>query len=178
MAALGLGCCARALVAMSRGYSLAAGFSCCRAWVLERGFNSCGTLASVVVTSQHVESFQIKDVTCVSCIGRQIHNHWTTREVLSDSLISSLPPFFLSDYWSFGYSLTSDHFYFHTKWMTKNNAQSSANWETFSSPLSFKDILIEVKYNSHPYTHIQGCLVCKPIWGLFFPPSACHMVIP
>ena len=73
-------------------------FFCCRAWALERGLSSCCTLASVVSTSQHVESSQIKDGTCVSCIGRQIHNHWTTREVLSDILISSLLPFFLSDY--------------------------------------------------------------------------------
>ena len=29
---------------------------------------------------QHVGSFWIKDLTHVSCIGRRILNHWTTRE--------------------------------------------------------------------------------------------------
>ena len=29
-----------------------------------------------------VESSQTKDRTCVPCIGRQWHSHWTTREVL------------------------------------------------------------------------------------------------
>ena len=30
----------------------------------------------------HVESSQTRDRTCVPCIGRQWHSHWTTREVL------------------------------------------------------------------------------------------------
>ena len=30
---------------------------------------------------QHVDSSQTRDRTCVLCIGRQILNHWTTREV-------------------------------------------------------------------------------------------------
>ena len=33
------------------------------------------------VTWQHVGSSQTRDRTCVSCIGRQILKHWTTREV-------------------------------------------------------------------------------------------------
>ena len=34
-----------------------------------------------LVAPQHVESSQTRDQTSVTCIGRQIPNHWTTREV-------------------------------------------------------------------------------------------------
>ena len=34
------------------------------------------------VTPRHVESSQTRDRTCVRCIGRQVLNHWATREVL------------------------------------------------------------------------------------------------
>ena len=107
LAVLGFCCCAQAFFSCGEWGLLSSRdvqashcghFFCCRAWALECGLSSCGTLVSVVITSQHVESSQIKDGTCVLCIGRQILNHWTTREVLSDILISSLLPFFLSDY--------------------------------------------------------------------------------
>ena len=35
------------------------------------------------VAPQHVEASWSRDQTCVACIGRRIHNHWTTREVLN-----------------------------------------------------------------------------------------------
>ena len=38
------------------------------------GFSHCAP--------QHMESSWTRDLTCVPCIGRQILNHWTTREVL------------------------------------------------------------------------------------------------
>ena len=107
LAVLGFCCCAQAFFSCGEWGLLSSRdvqashcghFFCCRAWALECGLSSCGTLVSVVITSQHVESSRIKDGTCVLCIGRQILNHWTTREVLSDILISSLLPFFLSDY--------------------------------------------------------------------------------
>ena len=41
------------------------------------------------VATWHVESSQTRDSTCVPCIGRQILNNWTTREVLSSSLNKS-----------------------------------------------------------------------------------------
>ena len=34
-----------------------------------------------LVVPQHVGSSWIRDQTCVPCIGRQVLNHWTTREV-------------------------------------------------------------------------------------------------
>ena len=78
------------------------GFSCCRAWALgHAGFSSCGSWAPApehrlsscwhmgLVALQHVESSQTRNQTCVSCIGRQTLNHWTTREVPStEALIS------------------------------------------------------------------------------------------
>ena len=36
----------------------------------------------LLLAGRHVESSQSKDGTRVSCIGRQILNHWTTREIL------------------------------------------------------------------------------------------------
>ena len=53
-------------------------FSFCGAWALEYKLSSCGVQA--LVAPQHVESPQIRNQTHVPCIGRQILNHWTTRE--------------------------------------------------------------------------------------------------
>ena len=56
-----------------------ASFSC-GAWALGlASFNSCGERAPGHMGS--VVSSQTRVRTCVSCIGRQILNHWTTREV-------------------------------------------------------------------------------------------------
>ena len=54
-----------------------------------------GTKASVVVAfrfiaPQHVESSWTSNQTCAPCIGRQILNHWTTREVLFSFFYSSI----------------------------------------------------------------------------------------
>ena len=66
-------------------------------FVAARSFSSCGAQASSslrllvlgsvvvacgVVAAGHVESSRTRDGTCVPCVGRQILNHWTTREVL------------------------------------------------------------------------------------------------
>ena len=59
------------------------GFSCCRARALD-------TQTSVAVVLRHVESSQTRDQTYVPCVGRQILNHWTTREVLEQILESPL----------------------------------------------------------------------------------------
>ena len=60
------------LVVASEGYFLAAvlGLSVAVASLVDRGF----------VALRHVRSSQTMDRTCVPCIGRQILNHWTTRE--------------------------------------------------------------------------------------------------
>ena len=56
-----------------------ASFSC-GAWALGlASFSSCGEWAPGHMGS--VVSSQTRVRTCVSCIGRQILNHWTTREV-------------------------------------------------------------------------------------------------
>ena len=80
------------LVAASRDYSSVGytGFSLqrllllqstgARVWasvVAAEGFNSCG-----LVAPWHVGSSWNRDQTCVSCISRRIHNHWTTKEFL------------------------------------------------------------------------------------------------
>ena len=70
------------------------GFSCCGAQalgtrasvVVARGFSSCGTQAQQLwftglVAPRHVGSSRIRARTRVPCIGRQILNHCTTREV-------------------------------------------------------------------------------------------------
>ena len=82
------------LVAVSRGYSSLwyVGFSLW--WLLLlwsmgsrcAGFSSCGTQAQQLrctglVAPWHVGSSQTKARTYVSCIGRQILNYCTTREV-------------------------------------------------------------------------------------------------
>ena len=51
------------------------------------GFSSCSTWAQWLwhmglVAPRHVKSFWTRDQTHVPCTGRQILNHWTTREIL------------------------------------------------------------------------------------------------
>ena len=74
-------------------------FSYCRAWALgHMGFGTWSTWLSSwgsqapeyrfhvwlmgLAVSWHVESSQIRDWTCVSCIGRQVLYHWATSEAL------------------------------------------------------------------------------------------------
>ena len=57
-----------------------------RAGIPVRGAQVPGVKASVVAAQglaapRHVESFQTRDQTHVPCVGRQIPNRWTTREV-------------------------------------------------------------------------------------------------
>ena len=57
------------------------------------GFSSCSTWAHQymymgIVAPKHVVFSRTRDWTCVPCIGRQILNHWTTREVPALSLLS------------------------------------------------------------------------------------------
>ena len=55
------------------------GFSCCAAQAL--GHRLQQLWHTGLVAPQHVGSSQTRDQTCVPCTGRQILNHWTTREV-------------------------------------------------------------------------------------------------
>ena len=92
MAVLGLRCCMRAFSSCSEREpcsscavqtSHCGGISCCRVWAL-------GTQASVVlmhVAPWHVGTSRTRDRTHVPCIGRQIPNHWTTREVSKGSFL-------------------------------------------------------------------------------------------
>ena len=66
---------------------LCSGFSCCGAWAL-----GCECL----VASWHMLSSQTKDQTRVPCTGRQILNHWITREVPSHRYIFCLSIYFLA----------------------------------------------------------------------------------
>ena len=65
---------------------------CCGAWAPERvGFGSCDMQAELSCSMWNLSS-PTRDRTCISCPGRQILNHWATREapsrpcVLTDSL--------------------------------------------------------------------------------------------
>ena len=86
------------LVAASGGYSPAAlcrllpcsGFSCCRARAL--GARTQQLQCEGSAASQHLEFFQIREGTCVPCIGRWILNHWTTRKAQQ---FLFLPPSFI-----------------------------------------------------------------------------------
>ena len=79
---LGLHCGMQALCYSSRG------FSSCGAWTLQlwhtgsraRGLSSCGTWAWLPHGMWDVSS-PARDQTHVPCIGKQILNHWPTREV-------------------------------------------------------------------------------------------------
>ena len=55
--------------------SRCSGLSSCNSQAPGHGINICGTWAP-----QHVESPLTRNQTHVPCIGRQILNHWTTRE--------------------------------------------------------------------------------------------------
>ena len=58
---------------MQVSVAAARGLSSFGLWVLEYRLSSCGTW--VLVALQHVGSPQIRDQTCVPCVGRQILNH-------------------------------------------------------------------------------------------------------
>ena len=77
-ALLGLHCCTWAFFGCGEWTSHCGGFSCCRAQAL--GHRVSGVAHSGLVASRHVGSSQTRDRTPVPCIGRQILNHWTTRE--------------------------------------------------------------------------------------------------
>ena len=53
-------------------------FSSCSSRAPEHRLSSCGALGLVALRQEG--SSWIRDWTCVSCIGRQILNHWATRE--------------------------------------------------------------------------------------------------
>ena len=63
------------------------GFSCCRAWALKlSGFSSCRKRSQQLwymglVDLRHVESSQTRGQTHVSCIGKWVLDHQTTREI-------------------------------------------------------------------------------------------------
>ena len=89
---LGLHCCSRAYLVAERGLVSSGGAraSGCRGFPCYR---LQGAQASVVEVHglnclQHVGSSRPRDRTRVLCIGRQILNHWTTREVLHDLIFT------------------------------------------------------------------------------------------
>ena len=69
------------------GASHRSGFSGCSTWAREHRLTSCGAWLSC--SPQHRGSSQIRDQTCVPCIGRQILNHWTTRKVPAAPFLTS-----------------------------------------------------------------------------------------
>ena len=86
---LGLPCCTRALSSCRELWLLSCyraqpsrcgSFSCCSSGALERGPQYLEL--TDFVAPQHVESPWTRDWTHVLCTGRQILNHWTTKEVL------------------------------------------------------------------------------------------------
>ena len=101
LAALGLHCCPQAFFSCGEqgNYFLVvqashcSGFSCCGAQALEHQASvvvALGLYAQTrklwhmgLVAPQHMESSWTRDRTCISCTGRLILNHWTTREVLT-----------------------------------------------------------------------------------------------
>ena len=102
LAVLGLCCCTGfPLVAASGGHSLVAlcrlllavasfvaehrlqGVQTSIMWLLGSRARTEQLQCTGLVAPQHVGSSQIRDQTHVTCIGRQILNHWMTREVLS-----------------------------------------------------------------------------------------------
>ena len=81
MVVLDLCCCVQAFSSREWGYS-----SCSARVSPCGGFSCCGEQAQWLwpmglVALWHVESSQTRDGTCVPWNGRQILNHWTTREV-------------------------------------------------------------------------------------------------
>ena len=98
MVVLHLCCCMQTFSSCSTWVPHHCGFSSCRVWALgHAGFSSCGSQAQYswfagsrvqgLVASQHMASSWTRDPTCVSCIGRWILNHWTTKEVMGTSFI-------------------------------------------------------------------------------------------
>ena len=88
LAALGPCCCVQPFSSCGAWVSHCSSFSCCTAQALEHtGFSSCDMRAQQLwcvglAASGNMDSSQTRDRTCVLCIGRQILNHWTVKEVL------------------------------------------------------------------------------------------------
>ena len=85
LAVLGLCCCMWAFSSCGEQRLLSScgawaphccGFSCCRTWAQSLWLTG-------LVALRPVWSSWTRDRTCVPCIGRQILNHWTIREVLN-----------------------------------------------------------------------------------------------
>ena len=83
LAALGLAMCRLSLVTASGGHS-----SSWHTGSRPEGIriDGCGTWAqwlwgTGLVALRHVTSSPTRDQTCILCIGRQLPNHWVTREV-------------------------------------------------------------------------------------------------
>ena len=78
------------------------GFSCCGAWTPECWFSSCGAWA---VSPWHEGSSLAGDQTHVSCVTKQILNHWTTREdsalILFNGTLWWIEYFNFSEIWFF-----------------------------------------------------------------------------
>ena len=51
------------------------------------GFSSCGAQGLILPHGMCYLSFPVGDQTCTPCTGRQILNHWTTREVPTQRII-------------------------------------------------------------------------------------------
>ena len=95
------------LVAVSRGYSLAAASSL---QSKDTEFVAHGLSCPMgLAASQHVESSQSRDPSLVPDIGRRILNHWTTREVPYNSSIFNF--------------LRKIHFAFHGGWTKLHSYQ-------------------------------------------------------
>ena len=73
-------CCGARAPGVRASVVVARGFSSCGSRALERRLSSCGTRG--LVAPQNVGSSRTRARTRVPCIGRQILNHCTTREVL------------------------------------------------------------------------------------------------
>ena len=81
------------LVAASGGYSLAAvrmlltAVACLVAehWLEAHGLQQLWCTGLVAL--RHVESSQTRDQACVPCFGRQVLDHWTTKEVYHSTLM-------------------------------------------------------------------------------------------
>ena len=83
LASLGVHCCTQALPSCDERGLL---YSCAAQAFLSSGFPCCVARAlgcEGLIASWHMPSSQTKDQTCVPCTGRQILNHWITREVPS-----------------------------------------------------------------------------------------------
>ena len=111
-------------------------------WLLFCRAQTLGHTGSVAL--QHVASSQARDWTFVSCIGRQILNHWTTRE----PQLSNFQAFIMEENWIDLF----DWYWFdiHNNPLCQNKQNRKVKWQTIYATNFLEDDSYTILWSNYP----------------------------